>query len=854
MAKARKRTVQTCSLCEKTGHNKRRCSFDRRVTPKHTKLLKTRKISKRSIPRVIHTDKVPPLITTSKKKQPSRHYVPVVVSQKNVSSDHIVDLSEQKKRSEYPALKSIQSFREKLAHTVDRRTVDFAATIRASKESTRTKRSLNKKHAFRLPAFSLPRMSVPKFRMTLPQVRVPRISVPRLPRIRISFPNIALRRFAPAVFALLLLVALPMPAFSAYQSIRGQSANILSVSTGAFASLQESTTAAFQADTEAAQVSLQDALAAFAEVENVLDKEYKMFTDVFSALPIIGDHVSGRRAILHAGQHIALGNTYVIKGVSDAQVDDDIAITERLAILTAHIEQALPQYEEARRALVSVNPSILPEDKRALFEEFLILYSTFIDDIQDLADLSHVLYGVFGGDSFERYLLLFQNHHEIRPTGGFIGSFAMLDTQKGRIENIDIPSGGSYDIQGQLNKYIVPPLPLQLVNDKWEFQDINWFFDFPTTARKAESFVESAKGTSFDGTIAINASVIERLLRVIGPVSAGEYNVLLDAENILPTLQHHVEGGYEAGDDEAPKEILSNVLETLLTAMQDIEPSQLILLLRELHEALGQKEIQIALKDSRMHAQIASFGWAGEIVQSDARQDYLSVVATNLHGQKSDARIEQHIEHVADVQEDGSVIVRTNISRTHTGDPYEDLYGAANITYMRAYVPEGAVLLDAGGFIYPPEDAFHVPEDWYEEDADLLRLEDEVGIHKNTGTRITNEFGKTTFGNWMIVPPGESREIWFTYQLPFSVVDVKRQTEGLSDIFASQPDAVSRYSLVVQKQSGVESTVSSVIQYPDGWTPRWKSHDSIDLMLHGASFDTNLDTDVVYGVVLEQRT
>ena len=771
MAKSRTRTVQTCSLCEKTGHNKRRCSSVTKLTVRKAKSVSSKPIIQEQQPRVIHTKSldqksVPKQHTSATTK----HYVPVVLGKKVSGSEHIVDLSKNETRID-PTWDAIQSFREKLSETVDRRTVDFAASIRASKKYTRATATIKKRRLFRAPSISLPRISI-----SLPRISIPSVHI-RIPKI--SLPHTSIRRYSPAVFALLFLIALPLPVLSAYQNIRADSAYIVSASTDAFASLQRSTTAAFQADTEGAQLALQDALAEFAAVEEFLDHDYRILVDVFSAIPFIGDHVSSRRAILNAGQHIALGNTYVIKGVADAQLDVDIPMTERLAILTAHIEQALPQYEEGRRELVSVNINILPEKYQPLFEEFLLLYSTFIDDIGDLADLSHVLHDVFGGDAFHRYLILFQNHHEVRPTGGFIGSFAMLDTQKGRIENIDIPGGGSYDIQGQFDAHIVPPSPLQLVNDRWEFQDSNWFFDFPTSARKAESFVEEARGTTFDGTIAVNASVIERVLRVIGPVTAKKYDVLLDAENILPTLQHHVEGGYIATDDEAPKEVLSQVLDTVLDAIQSIEPEQLIVLLRELHEALGQKEIQIALKDTQSHARIASFGWTGEIVDVEPRQDYLAVVATNVQGQKSDARITQEISHDATVQENGSVIVNVHVKRDHSGDPYENFYGAANITYMRVYVPQGSVLLDAGGFVYPPEEAFHVPEDWYTQDVDLQRIEQEVGIHKKTGTRITNEFGKTSYGNWMITAPGESQDIWFTYQLPFSVVDKKRVVKSI---------------------------------------------------------------------------
>ena len=639
-----------------------------------------------------------------------------------------------------------------------------------------------------------------------------------------------------------------------YQHIREESDNVIAVSTDAFLSLQESTAAAMHADTQTAEQSLQDALSQFAQAENFVEKDHRILADVLSNLPFIGYHVSSRRAILSAGQQIALGNTYIIKGINDAKTTEDLPMTERLSIMTAHLQQALPQYEEAQRALVSVNPAILPKDQQQLYGQFLLLYSAFVDDMHDLTDLSRVVYDVFGGDDFQRFLILFQNNNEIRPTGGFIGSFAMLDTQKGRIKNITIPGGGSYDVQGQLDTYLIPPIPLQLVNGRWEFQDINWFFDFPTSARKAESFISRARGTTFDGTIAINATVIERLLRVLGPVQSSEYNMLLDADTVLPTLQSYVEDTHT--DEKAPKKILSDILDQILVAMQDIKPEQMLSLLKELHEALTQKEIQVALKDAASNARLASFGWTGSVVQTAPRQDYLAVVATNLQGEKSDARMTQSIEHTANVQDDGSVIVQVDVHRTHAGDPNEAHYGASNITYMRIYVPQGAVLLDAGGFTYPPEDAFHVPESWYSEDTDLANIEKEVGVDRDTGTRITNEFGKTVFGNWMIVPAGESRDIWFTYRLPFSVVDTKQQSDTniVTEFLRHQPDAVSRYSLLVQKQSGVESTIMSTVQYPSYWIPKWRSDDDVIFTSNSARMTSELQTDRVFGVAFETRT
>src|SRR3989338_7466370 len=132
------------------------------------------------------------------------------------------------------------------------------------------------------------------------------------------------------------------------------------------------------------------------------------------------------------------------------------------------------------------------------------------------------------------------------------------------------------------------------------------------------------------------------------------------------------------------------------------------------------------------------------------RQDYLMVVHTNLGGGKSDASIEETIEQEAVIAADGSVIDTVTLKRVHTGRPGELFYGDANLDYVRLYVPAGSELLAAGGFTYPTEESFLVADEWFKDDEDLTRYEEERGVHVQSGTRLTREFGKTVFGNWIV--------------------------------------------------------------------------------------------------------
>ncbi len=533
----------------------------------------------------------------------------------------------------------------------------------------------------------------------------------------------------------------------------------------------------------------------------------------------------------------------------------DKPMTDRLTVLRQHLRSAIPQYEQALEALSGVQVSDVPVSYQQSFQEFKLLFATFINDMQDMVSLIDGLSKVFGSQDFKRYIVVFQNNREIRATGGFMGSFAVVDVQKGKILNIDVPGGGTYDVKGQLDTYQKPPLPMQLVNGRWEFHDANWWPDFPATAQKIEWFYEHSRGATVDGVIAINATVLERFLSVIGPVENTEYDVLLNADSALDTIQKEVEIDYDKEKNQ-PKAIIADLLEQFLSAITTIDKIDIVRLLTTLHDAAKEKEIQVYFNDAQVQKTFKEYGWTGEMFNIEPKQDYLYVVNTNLQGQKSDAKITQHIEHQAVVQPNGSVHVTTVIQRTHEGKPGEQFYGAANVNYMRMYVPKGAQLLDAGGFTYPPESVFHAPEPWYESDKQVENIQSNQTVHKETGTHIYTAFNKTVFGNWTITKPGQTSKVYVEYVLPFTINlnDTKKHAtqSWYETVLQKEVKPAARYSLVVQKQSGVKSTFDSTIIFPEPWKPIWKSSQDTDLAINGAHTAVDLEEDMQFGFVVEK--
>ncbi|OGH69586.1 MAG: hypothetical protein A3C90_01335 [Candidatus Magasanikbacteria bacterium RIFCSPHIGHO2_02_FULL_51_14] len=791
---------------------------------------------------------------SAKKRVQGQPPVVVRVVSDSSASRHVVDLKQDEREK---ALADVNVFHEKPYAPPQRVTVDFAALVRASQKSKvishkskvispnsgigHWKRKTNYPPQAGRPYSAVGwRPFVSPITYHLSAIRYALHSTASLMRDRTSVwmrnsrQMFSLKRLAYATVALFLIAALPFPAIGYYYKVKDDSRRVVEESANAFLALQSSTFAALQSNIPQAQYDLNAALQSFDAASSIVEREHKALVYVMSLLPVIGNQVLSRQHLLSAGHHLALGNASLVRGITAVENSDE-TLPGRLAILRAHVESAIPQYEEALAQLSGVAERDVPVEYQQSFGEFRLLFAAFINDMHDLVDLSSAFESLLGSEELKRYLIVFQNQNELRPTGGFMGSFATLDVQKGRVLALDVPPGGTYDLQGQLDVFVKPPLPLQAVNARWEFQDANWFPDFPLSAQKIEWFYRHGRGATVDGVIAINASVLERVLGVVGPIIVEDRGLVIAADDAIEILQQEVETGADkiAGK---PKAVIGDILSRVISRLGSLEPAETIRLLGEVRDALEQKEIQAYVHDPHLYQTLRDFGWTGDVASVPPRQDYLMVVAANIHGQKSDAKIEQQVEHQAVVQDDGSVIDTVFIKRHHTGTLGEPFSGTPNVSYVRVYAPDGAELLDAGGFTFPPEDVFKTPEAWYEDDVDLAGLEREVGVHPGSGTRITREFDKIAFGNWMIVGPGDTVEAYVTYRLPFAVFS----GEG------------SRYSLLVQKQSGTASAFRSAVIYPDGWHPAWRSRDDLDLASNGAAFETALATDEVFGVVMEK--
>ena len=664
------------------------------------------------------------------------------------------------------------------------------------------------------------------------------------------------KRFAVGAVVLVIVTMLPFPVIGYYNKVKQDSKYIISKSTSGFTSLKSSTKAVFSSNINKAQYDLSNALSSFNQAQTLLKKEHKAAMYIASMLPVVGSKVTARQNLLTAGHHFALGNTYLVKGMSDAKNKTEKSVIKRLEILKSHLQSAIPQYEQALRSVAGISRGAVPDEYQGSSEEFKLLFAAMIDDMKDIVSLIDAANLVFGQDGYKKYLVIFQNNHELRPTGGFAGSFAVVDVKNGKID-WDIPEGGTYDLQGQMNLPLKPPVPMQTVNKEWEFQDSNWYSHLPASAQLMERMYEEARGDSVDGVITINATVLKRLLKVVGSIKNNKIDGELNSQNVLSKLQYKVERGYE--DKKKPKAILSNLSSQIMKRLENIEKLDLLKLVVQGHKALENKEIQVYMDDQHAQETFRSFGWTGEILSPNDQQDYLHLVHSNFQGQKSNASIEEDIVLDTKIRKDGSVVNKLSIIRKHTGDPDTEFYGGKNISHIKTYVPKGAKLLEAKGFEYPPESLFKVPNKEYKDHPLVKKKKKDAETDLESGTKISNQFGKTIFSNWIITEPGQTSRAVLQYKLPFKVSEQKKKNiEGSSTwkqlfLGKNKQRKVLPYSMLLQKQSGTNYNYLHRIQVTGEWVPVWSSNEGINFTESAAEYDTVLDADKKYGVLIEQK-
>lgn len=648
-------------------------------------------------------------------------------------------------------------------------------------------------------------------------------------------------------FAILsLALVLPFAGKAALSSMASGKNEIEASAKDAAAALAAAGEAAVSNDFENAQAAFQDAAREFTEAEQRLGVVGDALRGIAAVLPARRPF-SAAPSVLDAGKEISAGGAELTAAF--AALDSAGNPVEKIEALRSHFTAALPRLESANASLARVAPSAIPADYREGFVTAKRELPRLAKNIAEAISLSELLRLVAGAESPKRYLVLFQNNAEIRPTGGFIGSFALVDVKKGEVAAVEIPGGGSYDLKGSLRLKVSSPQPLHLINPVWQFQDANWSPDFPTSAKNLARFYEKSGGPTTDGVIAINMSLMEKILAATGPIEMREYGKTITAANFYYETQKEVELDYDKAANK-PKKFIADLAPRVLQRLLSADRAAFAALAIALQDGLSSKDLQLWFRDERMQSAVASRGWDGAIAPADG--DSLAIIHANIAGQKTDLVMKESVDHRAKILADGSAIVTLTIRRTHTGLKNALFSGVRNVDYLRVYVPLGSELVEATGFSPPDAKLFKMTPAGFAPDEAVAEQERLTTVHRASSTNVAVENGQTVFGNWLQTDPGQTSTAIFVYKLPPKVIklQVEKKRRWLSVGKPAEETRTLSYSLLVRKQSGANAAeFTSSVDLPRGFNAAWQSPERSPAADGTLSARRTVNRDAFFGLV-----
>lgn len=313
--------------------------------------------------------------------------------------------------------------------------------------------------------------------------------------------------------------------------------------------------------------------------------------------------------------------------------------------------------------------------------------------ITGLAQISSQLTDILGENGSKTYLILLQNNMELRPTGGFIGSFALVSLTSGKIDEIIVQD--VYSADGQLKGHVEPPNPIKkyLKEANWFLRDSNWDPDFPSSAEKAKWFLDKEIDVQVDGVISLDLNIINDILSLIGPIFLSDYQISISAENFYEKTQSEAEDDFFPGSTQKASFITALTREILNTILINNQINK-IDLAKIIYENLQARHIQIYLDNKVASEAVGGLNWDGSInylsCSENCYSDFAGLVEANLGVNKANYFIKRNSSLYVDLKED-------SITKTLTVDYKNDANramenGGVYKVYARLLTPKDAVV------------------------------------------------------------------------------------------------------------------------------------------------------------------
>ena len=461
---------------------------------------------------------------------------------------------------------------------------------------------------------------------------------------------------------------------------------------------------------------------------------------------------------------------------------------ERIDFVVNSIPEILPKadeiskkIQEAEVELSKIDPNDYPEDFRGIklrekLRSVLEMFATVSGYISESKPLLESAPYLLGMEDDRKYLVLFQNDKELRPTGGFLTAYSVMKVSKAKFEPVS--SDDIYNLDSKYKPVLEAPEAIvdlikgpYILSQNIRLRDMNYNPDFKLSM---DLFSEEAKKVGMDGVdgiIAVDTGLLVNLLDSLGEIGVpgfGNFSTKIEPKCNCPQVIYELES---FADVEGPiiwdpvtgkiilrppnsdnrKKIIGPLMNSILANAMAQPKEKMPDLLNSIFKSVVEKHVLFYLYDEKAQKAVEGFGIAGRI-EDYSEGDYLHINDSNLGGRKSNLYVKQEVDQEIVLNKDGTIEKTVTITYKNP-EKHDGWLNSVLPNWVRVYVPQGSTLVSVDG------------------------------LTKQYDT--TNELGKTVYSGYFSLRPEGVSKVTFRYTLPF-----KKPVD---------------YKLFIQKQPGIDA-------------------------------------------------
>jgi len=456
-----------------------------------------------------------------------------------------------------------------------------------------------------------------------------------------------------------------------------------------------------------------------------------------------------------------------------------------------------------------------------------------IQATEGFASLQDSLPDILGLQQTKTYLVLFENSNELRPGGGFIGSYGLLTVANGAIKDFSVQD--IYSLDGQLQGHVSPPQPLQqyLGIQNWFLRDSNFAVDQSQNSATENYFYTLESGKTVDGVLTMDTVSLEQLLKLTGPIDVPQYHQQVSDKNFFQIFEDHSEQNFTPGSQQ--KKAFLSAFSTALQSKLTTHPLSTKTLQSFFIDQVQEKHVSFWLVNQLINREIqnALTTFVVSSPNTSASQDptvndFFAVNEANLGLNKVNHYIQRSIDHNVSIDANGLVTHTATVTYKNTSTKNAS-YGGDYKVFIRGIIPHNAIL-NAISFNGKDQPFF-------------LTTSNQQPVYKGKTFLPENslsvypedELGGSSYGFFTIIPMGTTVAITFTYSLPQMI----EKDEGKT-----------KYQLSLVKQFGTDNDPITVhVQTAKGLNLEQQSFNGV-VSPHAAATQFVLNTDKIMSLLV----